>query len=396
MENLTNCFYFYIFKKNRCVPIENNKSMSTTEEINDDQRDDQFSTGYKLEGTSISSVTNEIEDCGDGYFFDGKSGRCIGNCYLFPHWIILFCIIIESNHFDNLHIADVDECANKIATCGIGERCVNTEGGYRCSPTCLSGFRLRNNSRSANEVKEFCEDINECLLGLHTCNNLTHYCINTNGSYVCGTRTTTASTIETTTSSMITRRPFVGSRYNKVQVPKSNFASYDLQVNFARTIRRCIIRKNCYFNITLSNWFLFMLQGTDRYWSTEPCRLGYKRDASTGYCVDIDECAVGPGCRDHERCTNTPGGYDCSPLCSTGWYFSTTTKGCQDVDECLLGRHDCPQSTHRYASLIIQDASQIACAFFYNNWYLLLTLFSDNWYLNSLISMNFVPQMRQH
>lgn len=92
-----------------------------------------------------------------------------------------------------------------------------------------------------------------------------------------------------------------------------------------------------------------MFQSKDRYWSTEPCRLGYKRDANTGYCVDIDECAVGPGCRDHERCTNTPGGYDCSPLCSAGWYFSTTTRGCQDVDECLLGRHDCPQSTHRCA-----------------------------------------------
>ncbi|XP_012529954.2 fibrillin-1 isoform X2 [Monomorium pharaonis] len=260
----------------RCVAIENNGDTSTTEEINDDQPDDQFSREYKLERTSISSVNNEIEDCGDGYFFDRKSGRCI----------------------------DVDECANRIATCGIGERCVNTEGGYRCSPTCPPGFRMRNNSRSVNKAKEFCEDIDECLLGLHTCNDLTHYCINTNGSYVCGTRTTTASIIETTMSSTATRRSFVGSRYNKVQ-------------------------------------------GTDRYWSTEPCRLGYKRDASTGYCVDIDECAVGPGCREHERCTNTPGGYDCSPLCSAGWYFSTTTKSCQDVDECLLGRHDCPQSTHR-------------------------------------------------
>ncbi|XP_024879851.1 fibrillin-3-like [Temnothorax curvispinosus] len=261
----------------RCVP-ENNKNASTTQQTNHDQRDDRFSRGYELERTSISSVMNEVEDCDDGYLFDGKSGRCI----------------------------DVDECAKGIATCSLGERCVNTEGGYRCSPTCPPGFRLRNTSRSANKAEEPCEDINECLLGLHTCDSLTHYCINTNGSYVCGTRTTstTTSIFETTRSSATTRRPFVRSRYNRVQ-------------------------------------------NTDRYWSTEPCRLGYKRDASTGYCVDIDECAVGPGCRDHERCANTPGGYDCSPLCSTGWYFSTTTKGCQDVDECLLGRHDCPQSTHR-------------------------------------------------
>lgn len=91
------------------------------------------------------------------------------------------------------------------------------------------------------------------------------------------------------------------------------------------------------------------MQRVDRYWSTEPCRLGYKREVSTGFCVDINECLVGPGCRDYERCTNTPGGYDCSPLCSTGWFFNTATKSCQDVDECLLGRHDCPQGTHRCA-----------------------------------------------
>ncbi|XP_018398956.1 PREDICTED: fibrillin-1-like [Cyphomyrmex costatus] len=265
----------------RCLPLEINKDTSTTEEINDNQRDDRFSREYKLEGTNISSVMNEIEDCSDGYFFDGKSDRCI----------------------------DIDECANGIAICSTDERCVNTEGGYRCFPTCPPGFQLRNYSRSANEIKERCEDINECLLGLHTCNSLTQYCINTNGSYVCGTRTTTTTRIETTSST--TTRSFVGSRYNKVEVSRS--------ISFS----------------------------TDRYWSTEPCRLGYKRDASTGYCVDIDECVIGPGCRDHERCVNTQGGYDCSPLCSTGWYFSTTTKSCQDVDECLLGGHDCPQSTHR-------------------------------------------------
>lgn len=114
-----------------------------------------------------------------------------------------------------------------------------------------------------------------------------------------------------------------------------------------------ILNKRPTFSITLiaCNSRL-CLQRADRYWSTEPCRLGYKRDASTGYCVDIDECLVGPSCRDYEKCTNTPGSYDCSPLCSTGWFFNTATKSCRDVDECLLGRHDCTQGTHRCASLM--------------------------------------------
>lgn len=217
-------------KKNRCVSTENSKGTLTTEETNDDQRDDRFSRGYQLEGTSISSVTNEVEDCDDGYFFDGKSGRCIGNCYLSLYQIKFdFALLSKvSNYFSNLYVADVDECVTGIATCGVSERCVNTEGGYRCSPICPPGFRLRNNSRSANKAEEFCEDINECLLGLHTCNSLTHYCLNTNGSYICGVRTTTTTNIiGRTFSSTTTRRssPFFGSRYNKVQVLGSSFVT---------------------------------------------------------------------------------------------------------------------------------------------------------------------------
>jgi len=96
--------------------------------------------------------------------------------------------------------------------------------------------------------------------------------------------------------------------------------------------------------------------------------------------VDIDECVVGPGCRDHEKCMNTPGGYDCSPLCSTGWYFSTTTKSCQDVDECLLGGHDCPQSTHRYASSIMYKIHFKSCIFFsiISNYVTIGVFFSDD------------------
>lgn len=91
----------------------------------------------------------------------------------------------------------------------------------------------------------------------------------------------------------------------------------------------------------------FLSQSIDRYLLLEPCNQGYKRDSRSGECLDIDECAAGPGCRDHEQCHNIPGGFECSPLCTTGWYFNTATRGCQDVDECLLGRHDCPQVTHQ-------------------------------------------------
>lgn len=119
------------------------------------------------------------------------------------------------------HVADVDECANRLAMCEVGERCVNTEGSYGCSPTCSPGFQLRNSPNIVNDTEDPCEDINECSLGLHNCNRLTHRCLNTNGSYLCEPlTTTTTSTTTTTTTTTTTRRPFSDSRY-KMQASRS-------------------------------------------------------------------------------------------------------------------------------------------------------------------------------
>ncbi|XP_047357054.1 fibrillin-1-like isoform X1 [Vespa velutina] len=198
---------------------------------------------------------------------------------------------------------DVDECISGIAVCRVGERCVNSLGTYECYSACLPGFKPY--KKPGSNGKEDCRDIDECSLGLHTCKN-SQVCRNTNGSYVCQTLSTTTSTTTTRTSiaDWTTLRTMIDSHANRIQID-------------------------------------------DRQWSVEPCALGYRRNPATGQCIDIDECVTGPGCRDHERCRNTLGGYECSPLCSIGWFFSTTTKSCQDVDECLLGRHDCPQMTHQ-------------------------------------------------
>ncbi|XP_012149839.2 uncharacterized protein LOC100874867 [Megachile rotundata] len=234
---------------------------------NEKDEDNYSYRGYKVQ-SAIPSASNQTAICDTGFIFDVRSSRCV----------------------------DVDECSNDLSNCGIGEQCINFEGGYRCSPACPSGFQPRNNADyGVNGVEEICEDIDECALGLHSCNGSIQYCVNTNGSYSCESFVRTTST---------TPRQQKSTRNNKIQ-------------------------------------------SIDRYQFLEPCNRGYKRDFKSGECVDIDECTEGPGCRDHEQCHNILGGYDCSPLCTTGWYFSPAIKGCQDVDECLLGRHDCPQTTHR-------------------------------------------------
>jgi len=45
-----------------------------------DQRDVRYSRLYKSEGTN-ASVIPQVSDCGSGYFLDGKSRRCVGNCH---------------------------------------------------------------------------------------------------------------------------------------------------------------------------------------------------------------------------------------------------------------------------------------------------------------------------
>ncbi|XP_006623621.1 fibrillin-1-like [Apis dorsata] len=224
-------------------------------------------TGYKSQ-ISNSPALNQTMICNEGFIFDQHTLNCI----------------------------DIDECNNNLVNCKIDEKCINFNGGYKCSPICPSGFQY-NDTYYSSRNEPFCRDINECALGLHSCNVSTHYCVNTNGSYSCKEFATTISS------------PRISKQLNS--------------------------KKN---NI---------MQNTNHYLFLEPCKKGYIRDVKSRECVDIDECASIRACQEHEMCHNMPGDFECTPLCTTGWYFNTVTKGCQDVNECLLGRHDCPENTHK-------------------------------------------------
>ena len=55
----------------------------------------------------------------------------------------------------------------------VSDRCENTPGSYRC--LCSSGLTY-------NPVTKTCDDINECVTGQHSCQQL---CVNTKGSFHC-------------------------------------------------------------------------------------------------------------------------------------------------------------------------------------------------------------------
>lgn len=76
-----------------------------------------------------------------------------------------------------LRCVDTDECRVPTA-CLRDEQCINTYGSYTCRKICTAaGYRL-------DELSNTCQDVNECLVGLHTCGPQQN-CINTPGSFRC-------------------------------------------------------------------------------------------------------------------------------------------------------------------------------------------------------------------
>jgi hypothetical protein len=68
---------------------------------------------------------------------------------------------------------DTDECEVKKRPCLKEKICQNTLGSYTCN--CETGFEMN----SDNE----CVDIDECELGISSCNFENQACENTEGSY---------------------------------------------------------------------------------------------------------------------------------------------------------------------------------------------------------------------
>ena len=148
---------------------------------------------------------------------------------------------------------DLNECFNEGSLShdctSLGQRCVNTEGSFRCE--CLNGYI---------EQGDYCEDIDECQL-----NPCEQICTNTVGNYSCSC--------------------YPGCSYNILDMcdPDASCAT------------------NCGTGVCA------VIDGIEMCF----CGVGYYYDSTAGTCVDIDECIDGSHtCED--TCTNIPKSYTCS------------------------------------------------------------------------------------
>ncbi|KAM9852921.1 latent-transforming growth factor beta-binding protein 4 [Aulostomus maculatus] len=226
----------------------------------------------------------------------------------------------------NGQCADVDECASAMA-CEAERVCVNTVGSFRCD--CAPGYRSAGLGRQ-------CRDVNECLEGDFCFSR--GECVNTQGSYTCvcsqgfklsDNGTACLDVDECLRSGVCSDGDCVNTEGSFQCRCRRGFTT-----NPERTA--CLDVDEC----VSSGGSVCGSQRCENtigsYRCLTSCEPGY-RVASSGECVDVDECVNKTACGAHAICQNLEGTFQC--VCDRGFTSTADGKSCEDENECvsLLG-----------------------------------------------------------
>ncbi|CAL1534458.1 unnamed protein product, partial [Lymnaea stagnalis] len=207
---------------------------------------------------------------------------------------------------------DINECETKTDNCTAGQVCVNTEGGFRCQ--CPPGYILNRTCIDVNECADIsthnctegledclnnigsyscsckrgyargvdgtCRDINECVTGTHTCQQV---CVNVNGGFNC--------------------RCHPG-------YEASDDRSYCTKVK-----NLCEDHVNCSHGCRLEN------NATKCF-----CDAGYQLSSDNQTCEDINECTTSHQCSSNSICVNEVPRYRCT--CEAGSRLDNDGRTC--------------------------------------------------------------------
>ncbi|XP_037784060.1 fibrillin-2-like isoform X6 [Penaeus monodon] len=220
---------------------------------------------------------------------------------------------------------DQDECVDE--PCDPGWQCHNTVGSFLCHELpkafCPAGYKPSNGTTTR------CEDVDECVEGLHTCHPETETCINEIGKYRCEALSINEVDFGVNPYEALPRATF----QPPVQECAEGFG-YDLNT------KRCLDVDECgagLHNCTLSVERCINTLGGFICRPRRRCSAGFVPDPVTGRCKDVDECLAGVAkCLPGEICINTEGAFECRVECQDGFRYDPTDPAvCVDINECL-------------------------------------------------------------
>uniref|UniRef100_A0A3B4VNG8 Fibulin-1 n=1 Tax=Seriola dumerili TaxID=41447 RepID=A0A3B4VNG8_SERDU len=288
---------------------------------------------------------------------------------------------------DGKSCEDINECLLGANNCRGGERCINTEGSFRCQRevSCGTGYELTDNNN--------CKDIDECETGIHNCGP-EFECLNTQGSFRCLPKVKCGNGfIQDALGNCIDIDECKGTEkvcaghgcinlvgsyrcecesgyiFNSITRTCEAKSKYVVYINECRHYPGRLCAHKCEnslgsYKCSCTTGFRLAADGRNcddlNECESNPCsqecanvygsyqcycRRGYQLSDIDGMtCEDIDECALPTGghiCS--YRCHNTPGSFHCScPV--TGYTIAHNGRSCQDVDECVTGTHTCTEN----------------------------------------------------
>ncbi|XP_056273173.1 fibulin-1 [Pseudoliparis swirei] len=207
---------------------------------------------------------------------------------------------------------DINECLMGAINCRVGERCINTEGSFRCQReiSCGTGYELTDDNN--------CKDIDECETGIHNCGP-EFECKNSQGSFRC------------------------------LPTVKCGPGFIQDALGHCIDINECVSQTGpCPRGQTCLNTVgSYMCQR-----NSVNCGRGYHLNEESTRCVDIDECkAIETVCSGH-GCVNLIGSFRCE--CEAGYIFNSISRTCEDINECRhypgrLCAHKCENNLGSYA-----------------------------------------------
>ncbi|CAL8336420.1 unnamed protein product [Lota lota] len=284
--------------------------------------------------TTTTTTPAYLNPCAGG-------GPCSQQCSVVGGRYSCSCFTGYSLRSDRLSCDDVDECVSGVHSCGVGERCVNTVGSHVCERqlSCAAGYQSRHG---------VCEDIDECMVRTHNC-GAGLVCKNTDGSFVCSPKhkcltgfklDSHGNCIDINECSALTESCSPGFKcINTV-------GSYTCQRQVIQCSQgyqsgpdgtRCIDVDECQMGTHRcgTGQICHNLPGSYRC----DCGTGYQYDSIRKVCNDVNECWRYPGRLCSQTCENTPGSYQCS--CTAGFSLAFDGKNCEDLNEC--DTHPCSQ-----------------------------------------------------